>query len=151
MQIDWQTLFLSLNGRIGRVAFWIGFLAVMGASVVVNMIPFIGWLLGFALIWPQVAISAKRLHDLGRSAWWLLAPFVISILAFVLAAVIGGAGLLVAMQQGEMNSIWTAAGGVGVAMILVLLAFSAGIFFLLWMGLSRGDPDPNRYGQPPAV
>lgn len=150
MQIDWKALFLEMNGRIGRTQFWIGFWAIVGASVVVNLIPVVGWLLGFALIWPQVAIAAKRLHDLGRSAWWLLAPFVISILAFVAAAVVGGAGLLAAMQQGEWSGIWTAAGGLGVAILLVLVAFLTGIAFLLWMGLSQGEPEPNRFGPPPA-
>jgi uncharacterized membrane protein YhaH (DUF805 family) len=114
-------------------------------------VPIIGWLLGFLLIWPQIVIHAKRLHDMGHTAWLLFAPFVISIAAFVAAAVVGGAGLLAAMQQGEWSGMWTAAGGIGLSIILVMIAFLTGIAFLLWVGLSRGQPGENRYGPPPTL
>jgi uncharacterized membrane protein YhaH (DUF805 family) len=29
-----------------------------------------------ALIWPEVAISAKRWHDRNKSAWWILISFI---------------------------------------------------------------------------
>jgi hypothetical protein len=43
-----------------------------------------------------------------------------------------------------------AAGGVGIAAMVVMLGAVAGIAFLLWLGLSKGDPEANAYGPPPA-
>ncbi|MEM6376350.1 MAG: DUF805 domain-containing protein [Pseudomonadota bacterium] len=32
----------------------------------------ISWLFSVALIVPHIAVSARRLHDIGRTGWWLL-------------------------------------------------------------------------------
>src|SRR5688572_13803743 len=79
--MDWKALFLSFGGRISQRDFWIGFAIVMVASMLVNLIPGIGPLLGLALLWPQMAIHTKRLHDFGRSAWLLLVPAAVSVAA----------------------------------------------------------------------
>ena len=126
--MDWRTLFFSAKGRIGARGFWIGFLIVMAASLVLNLLQTAGQVLGLLLLWPQVCIHAKRLHDMGRSARLLLAP-----LGFALAC--AGAGALV----GTPLAFEICFGLVAV--------FSVG--FLLWVGLSSGDPAPNRYGEPP--
>ncbi|HZD05719.1 MAG TPA: DUF805 domain-containing protein [Longimicrobiales bacterium] len=45
---------------------------VLGSSVVVLLVPFFGALLGVS--WAAIAITVRRLHDLGRPGrhWWLL-------------------------------------------------------------------------------
>ncbi|MFM0520953.1 DUF805 domain-containing protein [Caballeronia jiangsuensis] len=35
-----------------------------------------GTLLNFALFLPSIAVGVRRLHDTGRSGWWLLLPIV---------------------------------------------------------------------------
>lgn len=72
---------LSLHGRIARRTWWwYGVLLPLGVAAVLH------GLLGIArvpqsvaeygvnalLIWPFVAVSVKRWHDLGRTGWWLL-------------------------------------------------------------------------------
>ena len=42
--MDWKTLFLSANGRIGRQPFWIGVAILIVAGMVLNFIPIIGQL-----------------------------------------------------------------------------------------------------------
>lgn len=32
----------------------------------------LGVLIGLALLLPSIAVSCRRLHDIGRSGWWLL-------------------------------------------------------------------------------
>ena len=68
--MDWKTLFLSPEGRIGRQAFWIGWLVVMGASTVLNVIPVVGHVLMLGVIYASVCIHTKRLHDMGQTGWW---------------------------------------------------------------------------------
>jgi uncharacterized membrane protein YhaH (DUF805 family) len=44
--MDWKSLFFSAEGRIGRQAFWIGWLMLLGAHVVAGWIPVIGHVIG---------------------------------------------------------------------------------------------------------
>lgn len=37
-------------------------------------IEMICWLILFLLVLPDIAVSVRRLHDVGRSGWWLLSP-----------------------------------------------------------------------------
>lgn len=78
--IPW--LYASLDGRIGRQAYWIGSLIAAGVSIVNNLALdriFIGYLIDIALIYVGVCVTGKRFHDRGKSAWWCLialVPFV---------------------------------------------------------------------------
>lgn len=152
--MDWKALFLSPNGRIGRRDFWIGFLIIFVASIVTNVIPVIGHLLGLLLLWPQVCIHAKRLHDASRSAWLMLIPFGVFIVCLVLALVTGGAAVVSAIMMGNsgQDAAATAAAMSGAAAVggFFALAVLVGFAFLLWVGLSKGTDGPNTYGPPPA-
>jgi len=78
-------IFLDPRGRISRRAFWLyGVLGMGGLSVLLRALLDIA---GFAperadigttflLLWPAVAVSAKRWHDRDRSAWWVLVALV---------------------------------------------------------------------------
>lgn len=149
MSIDWKDLFLSFQGRIGRMHFWIAFLVLVGAGALLQFIPIIGQLLGLALLWPQVAIQAKRLHDMGRTAWFALIPPVVTVLCGVAAAVTGGATVMAAYRRNDADALATAAGGVGLIALFIVLPFLTLVGFLLWIGLSRSQPHDNRYGPPP--
>ena len=70
---DFQSAMFSFEGRLRRSHFWIGFLIIFGANVVLGWIPILGWLISLALIWPNLAISVKRLHDMGRTGWLVVA------------------------------------------------------------------------------
>ena len=81
--MDWNYLFTSFEGRIGRQPFWIGSLALTVASFVVSLVMaaifgqgVLGSLLQFivalAILYPSVAIAAKRFHDRDKSGWWIL-------------------------------------------------------------------------------
>lgn len=89
-------LLFGFQGRAARLQFW---LVLIGAACIfglfwglvnlqappepgvvppppppgaglLNAMP---WIIGIGLIWPLSAIGVKRLHDRGRSGWWLLA------------------------------------------------------------------------------
>jgi uncharacterized membrane protein YhaH (DUF805 family) len=151
--MDWKTLFLTPEGRIGQRDFWIGFAIIFGAGLVLGMIPILGQLIGLLLIWPYIAVYAKRLHDFGKSGWLLMIPFGISCVAIVMAVMSGGAAIIGAGALGSQGDDAAAASaalaGMGVAFGFLGLAFLVGLAFLLWVGLSKGDPAANRYGPPP--
>jgi uncharacterized membrane protein YhaH (DUF805 family) len=90
-----------------------------------------GWLLQLALLCPSVALAVRRLHDSGRSGWWLLLAV-----------------------PGVALSIWQtfhpeAALGPEDMLSLVDLADSAASLVLLVLLLWTDDPEPNRYGPNP--
>jgi uncharacterized membrane protein YhaH (DUF805 family) len=80
-----KTVFLQkyadFSGRSRRSEFWFGYLAYVVAAVVVNVIArviglqFLSFVLVLAAIVPLWASGARRLHDTGRSGWWLFISF----------------------------------------------------------------------------
>lgn len=150
--MDWKFLFLSGDGRIGRKDFWLAFLLIMAVSFVLGMVPILGQLIGLALIWPQVCIHAKRLHDMGRSAWLILAPFGVTIVCMILAGVTGGmamlSGGLLSEAGAEAVGSGAAMAGFGMVFLFMSAAMLVGLAFLLWIGLTPSQPGENQYGPP---
>jgi len=83
--------FSGCTGRLGYVGymtlltlFWVVFfiVAVMAVSAAAgNIILIIGFVLAglFLLFVPPMAITARRLHDIGLSGWWQFLPLVVNI------------------------------------------------------------------------
>jgi len=142
--MNWQNLFLSANGRIGQKDFWIGYLILFVSGLVLGMIPVLGMLVGLALIYPNVCLFSKRLHDFGKTGWLQLAPIAIYLVLAVIAAVVGGgAAALTGAGDGGLVAVMATMG----VFVLVMVAVHLG--FLLWVGLSKSDPASNPYGPPP--
>jgi uncharacterized membrane protein YhaH (DUF805 family) len=145
--VNWQFLFLSANGRIGQKDFWIGFAILFVAGLVLGMIPVLGMLIGLALIYPNICLYSKRLHDFGKTGWLAALPYVVLLIAGVIAGISGGAAMVGAMS-GNAAGAGAAAAGLGMSMGILALAGLVGLGFLLWVGLTKGDPAPNQYGAP---
>ncbi len=74
------------DGRAARKEFWmftlISLLITIGLSIVDNILGWTGTLSGLytlAVFIPTLAVSVRRLHDIGYSGWWLLlclVPFI---------------------------------------------------------------------------
>lgn len=98
--------YADFNGRASRSEFWWFWLAtiivnyawsfiiswITGASVMMGMdgqfhfnaLSLLGYIPAFALLLPSLAVSARRLHDIGKSGWWYLLAFVCCIGGLVL-------------------------------------------------------------------
>jgi uncharacterized membrane protein YhaH (DUF805 family) len=100
-----------------------------------------GWLANIwslAMFIPSLAVGVRRLHDLNRTGWWLLAPIVIMVIGFVMffmamRGALTGAGM---GGSGMIGGILLAVGGI---MSIVLL---------VWFCM-RGTEGPNRFGPDP--
>lgn len=83
--------YATFSGRTSRAEFWWWVLAVFVATLIAGLIDSlifapmiyghvppgeegqpISFLLSLALLLPSIAVGARRLHDIGRSGWWLL-------------------------------------------------------------------------------
>jgi len=111
-------LLFSFEGRIGRAPYWYFVLAVTvlfcavfafvgvsmfsGMSVDPSGAPVAAGggaaamampVLSLLLLWPSLAVAAKRWHDVDKSAWWILinlVPFVGGLIALVFNGFIPG-------------------------------------------------------------
>jgi uncharacterized membrane protein YhaH (DUF805 family) len=96
-----------------------------------------------------LAVGAKRLHDLNRTAAWLAlfvgGPIVLLFAGLGLAGVSIGGTL---MSGGEIDIAQMARLG-GYAMIISVVWIALAIWALVWLGFLRGTVGPNQYGPDP--
>lgn len=93
--------YATFSGRASRPELWWWLLSLMIVLLITSVIdayvisPALGldpadrarplsWLVALAIIIPNLAVKARRLHDIGRSAWWLLSGLIPVIGALVL-------------------------------------------------------------------
>ncbi len=71
-----------IDGVATRLQFWYFVLFTwildIGASILDIFIPgdFIADILSILLFVPSVTVAIRRMHDVNRAGWWILAPFV---------------------------------------------------------------------------
>ncbi|MCF2716926.1 DUF805 domain-containing protein [Paenibacillus sp. UKAQ_18] len=85
--------YVGFQGRARRTEYWMFVLFSALASFVVSLIdslvglsPVLTLIYSLAVLLPSLAVMARRLHDTGRSGWWILIsliPLVGSIILIV--------------------------------------------------------------------
>ena len=83
--------YFCFEGRAGRKEFWMWILVIFALNFIFNLIPKIGCILSLVLILgtllPCLGVTARRLHDLGKSGWLQLLgliPFVGGLIVLIL-------------------------------------------------------------------
>jgi uncharacterized membrane protein YhaH (DUF805 family) len=140
---------LDFAGRTSRLSYWRCLLIINVLGMALYVLAIIVAMAGFGgssviataalvgiplLAWPAFAVSIRRLHDRGRSAWWIL---IFYLLPFVLEG-----GAQAAMRRG---GAW-----VLLALGLVLAALGIAIWGWIEFGFLHGTRGANRFGQEPA-
>lgn len=87
--MDWylgvlKNKYAEFTGRARRTEYWMFALFNLLASMVLGVVDrilfrghgILGGLYSLAVLIPSIAVSIRRLHDTGRSGWWLLLAFV---------------------------------------------------------------------------
>ena len=169
--------YADFSGRATRAEYWWWVLATTLVSVALNVLDgFLGFfLLGLypgaspfglnsfdllsslftlAIILPGLAVTARRLHDIGRTGWWQLAWIVIALVGFIPAASGIALSVATAFSSGSgWNELGEPSFWIPVAIGLALSALVwLGLFvwWLIWM-VTPGQPGPNTYGPNPGV
>jgi uncharacterized membrane protein YhaH (DUF805 family) len=139
-------LLWSFNGRLNRKPYWLTTLVLIlimmvlvalvfsigGAGLLTGDMSALGGLIIVILLiyipilWIGLAISAKRLHDRNKSAWWL-------VLFYLVPAILQGLSEHLGM----------------VGLVLSLIGFAISIWALVEIGFLRGTVGPNQYGPDP--
>ncbi len=126
---NFDTLYVDPRGRTARNAF-IGALIVLIAiaAFYYRMVPGRSgqWSL-VTLIFPYAILHARRLHDMGQTAWLVLAPVLLLIAA-------------------AWFRLYNAESGLTQPALYLALAVAAG--FSIWGLAGKGQDGANRYGAP---
>ena len=75
--------YVQFGGRASRSEYWYWTLFVIIATIVANIIDatlgmgIVSTIVGLGLLLPGLAVSARRLHDIDRTFWWVLLAFTI--------------------------------------------------------------------------
>lgn len=152
--MNWRTYF-SFRGRLNRARYWLALFIITVAEVVLAfvksadaagssvriLIDLVVAAGEVAAVVASLAIIVKRLHDRDKSAWWLVALYLIPALLICTAFYLG----------------FVADTGVGAAAdyaallfrLCLLGAFAIMVWFFVELGCRRGTVGPNRYGRDP--
>jgi uncharacterized membrane protein YhaH (DUF805 family) len=83
--------YVGFQGRARRKEYWMFFLFSLIVSIVLAILEGIAsipsvlsGLYSLAILLPSLAVTVRRLHDTGRSAWWLLIGLIPLIGAIIL-------------------------------------------------------------------
>ena len=112
-------------------------------------IPLLGFILSIALIWPNLAITVKRLHDMGHTGWLAAIPYVVGIVGTIIAVMMMGASVFMNAAALENEDPAAILALIGPAFGLFGLMFLVGLGFLLWIGLTDSQRGDNRFGPNP--
>ena len=140
------------RGRATRSEYWWFTLAVFLLSVVVQFAFSLfgddaattaSGLLSLAIFLPSLAVAVRRLHDIGRTGWWLLVSLIPALVAGVLAVITLGAAIV---SGGSSPAVVLAV--IGTLIIPVLIAIAGGIVLFIFSVLPS-QPVDNKYGPAP--
>ncbi len=118
------TQYATFSGRARRSEFWWFALASFLASIVASIIDavigsdlgagtgVISLLLSLALLIPSIAVAVRRLHDTGKSGWWVLL-WLIPIVGWIVLIVFWAQDGHPAPNQHGPSPKYQAAGGYG--------------------------------------
>lgn len=134
----WGQLLWSADGRITRSEFWKAWGVLWLVGILLGWIPVVGSLVGFATLWPSVVIQTKRLHDIGRTGWLQILPFVAWVLIIPISLFLAAR----TMNDAAPSSFDLLAA----AAIPIGLALMSNLAFLVWIGSVPGQAGSNRFG-----
>ena len=124
--------YATFSGRARRSEYWWWVLFNFAVSIVLGWIPIIGFIIMLGLLIPSIAVAVRRMHDTGRSGWWILLPAV--------------PGVLLGATTGASLANGAAPGILG---IILGLAYLAAIILILVWFVQRGTVGPNQFGEDP--
>ena len=151
----------DFSGRSPRPEYWWWIVAyVIAGSILATIDAFIVSLLDqedafsplylvfvLAVVLPSLAVTSRRLHDIGKSGWWLLVWIVVTSIGwipFALGAASLALGLLDEWSGTSVEWIPLILGG----FLTFVVQVSVFVWMVLWLA-RQGDAGPNSYGPSP--
>lgn len=131
----------QFGGRSQRKEFWYFFLFYALFAIPFGLtdvfligIPILGTIYFLVFLIPSIAVGVRRLHDMGRSGWWMLL-YAGLVLQQIMNSIMGFSGR-VSQEMVQASAIFGIGGAVG------------GIVLIVFM-VRKSQPGHNRYGPDP--
>lgn len=115
-----------------------------GALIMLFVLGLVYFVLNLAVMVPQITVTIRRLHDVGRSGMWLLGYFVL--LGVWILCVLVMVAALPFLSQTEATPYDSVLPIMAVVTTLIFFAYSLYLFVLTVLDSKRG---PNKYGPSP--
>lgn len=139
--------YATFSGRARRSEFWYFYLfyilVAFGLSFLSIRIPvakYLYILFGLGVFLPYTAVTVRRLHDIGKSGWFLLifmvVIFLISMLMFLIIDIIAPT------VEGSSMTVFI------VYSIFVLIVLALAIWLIVWL-CRDSQPGENKWGPNP--
>ncbi len=131
--MSFETTFANPMGRTARNPYIAGLVVLLAAVAFYHFLVHAGrneeWVL-VTLIYPGFVLVARRMHDMGQTAWLLLAP---------LALIVATVWIHMFGHEGQLY------GPLCVASVVVSVGF------MLWGLIGKGKTESNKFGEPAAA
>ena len=148
--------YAKFRGRAGRSEYWWFFLFTLLVQGVASSISEnFGNLIGLALFLPGLAVQMRRLHDTGRSGWWVgafygsIGVLIVSVVVLILDAALDfqefADGRFASDDFFGNNVSAASVAFVGIATLAAIALLVMNIVFLC----QRSNANENRFGPPP--
>lgn len=138
--------YVDFDGRTGRAQFWYYIAVYVVVGILVSVV---GGIVGsgsglrslysLALLLPTLGITARRLHDVNRTASWVLLLGVPWFLIILMGLVTFVSMFALFGILGFLFGFWFLAGLISLAAVALLIYFC----------VQPGDPNQNEYGAVP--
>jgi len=141
---------IKFSGRATSAEFWwfalfYGLLQI--GNLIIGILPFIGWIVELVVtlvfLIPLISVSVRRLHDIGRSGWWVMVWF-----PAYSPVIIPGILLLISLYV----DVWSGDNLLEIVLISSIVNIVAGVGLAIWCGVwfcNKGHRGPNKYGPDP--
>lgn len=132
--------YIDFQGRVRRHEFWHYVLALVVIYVIAGILQsvigshLLTSLLSLGLFLPNLGMAVRRLHDTGRSGWWVLIGVIPFAAMIVLTAM--------AIMTGSLGTMFLT------TMLLPILMLAAAALLIYWYA-QPGVVGPNEYGPDP--
>ena len=147
--------YVGFSGRATRAEYWWWTLATTACVVLLGilgtMVPMlyaVEVLFALAIILPTLAVTARRLHDIGKSGWWILAWIFVGGVSSTIAAIGAALAFGLAFLDAFLGDGGLAAIGYVVLIVGLVPTVAIYIWIIAWLA-RQGNAGPNRHGEDP--
>ena len=121
--------YFNFNGRATRAEYWWWVLF----NFLVGLIPIVNWVSWIIFLIPNISLTTRRLHDIGKTGWWQL--------RIGLLYLVPGLFAIIAISLPQWI-FWVA------ITLLALGGLIGAVWLIVWMA-RQGDTGSNKYGPDP--
>jgi len=144
--------YANFRGRSTRAEYWWATLFIFIATLILDFIPYMSYIFSLAVLIPTLAIMTRRFHDIGRSGWWIVGFYAVSLISMTVCwgSLIPDLMKIASGAANPMTFVDAIKANQTSILSSTLIAAIIGIWSLIWL-VKPSAPDnqygPNPYGQ----